>query len=415
MYMRGVFFVVFAILLSCAASAQAVQVGGELETTLSSTEAGVSLSIDIESQLSRCLIRGGLQAEAKMVPAWQGRVEPWWELSLPVSEHVLVIAGQNREHFTSSDVFRLINKNNYTAETTAALLYTEQVKAGLLRNVPLRGRDLVDAVFVESVLDIGKVSLSSLQMRYAGSAEGGTAQLVQAQAELGFAELTAAHGWQSDARGAESQGTVLELKSSSPRFSGSLALQSIDSGFQSLLAKANRYTPNRKGWQLELAKQIGQVELGLNLRRHRSIDGSREYNQLTWKVKSRDRGTGLEWRLQPTPAFVMRVELDDRLFQFDPLNGTLRADFQLGKSMWSVRFDAVRLIGRLEYRLNGTFEWRLIAKQDFLHHRFHYSFLVRQSGERSRLQLEIGEYDRGNLGSGFNNPPSFCISWGWKF
>src|SRR5690554_1451007 len=177
LYMRGVFFVVFAILLSCAASAQAVQVGGELETTLSSTEAGVSLSIDIESQLSRCLIRGGLQAEAKMVPAWQGRVEPWWELSLPVSEHVLVIAGQNREHFTSSDVFRLINKNNYTAETTVALLYTEQVKAGLLRNVPLRGRDLVDAVFVESVLDIGKVSLSSLQMRYAGSAEGGTAQL----------------------------------------------------------------------------------------------------------------------------------------------------------------------------------------------------------------------------------------------
>ena len=65
MYMRGVFFVVFAILLSCAASAQAVQVGGELETTLSSTEAGVSLSIDIESQLSRCLIRGGLQAEAR--------------------------------------------------------------------------------------------------------------------------------------------------------------------------------------------------------------------------------------------------------------------------------------------------------------------------------------------------------------
>ena len=57
----------------------------------------------------------------------------------------------------------------------------------------------------------------------------------------------------------------------------------------------------------------------------------------------------------------------------------------------------------------------MIAKYDLLQRRKHYSLLVRYRTKTTELNFELGGYDRGNLLAGFNNPPSFRISWGWKF
>lgn len=415
MYMRGVFFAVFLALLSCTAGAQAVHIGGELATSLADTGLSVDFAIGLEKNLSWGSFQGGLRSEIRLFPSWQRETSPWWEASFRLLDHAQLVLCINSDHFTSSDIFRLINKNNYTAESGAMLLLTDQLKMGMLRQVPLKSRDVVDSVFAESVFHLGSISLSGLQMRYAGFSESGSAGSVQAAGRFGSTEVTAAKGWQIDGKGEESQGSVLELTSKGSGFTGSLVMQSIDPNFQSLLAKTNRYTPNRQGWQLQLAKELGEVELSFNVRRHTNREGSRDYNQLSWKIEAKDRHTSLEWRIQPTEAFIMRYAPDGSLFQFDPLNGTLRMDWQLGGGQWSLRLDALRWITRLEYKFKGSLEWRIIAKQDFSLHRSHYSVLIRHSGERSHLQLEIGEYDRGNLGSGFNQAPGFCISWGWKF
>ncbi|MCK9525667.1 MAG: hypothetical protein M0R49_07035, partial [Limnochordia bacterium] len=361
--------------------------------------------------LKRYELAWGLDAHFDLQQLFRPQIETRWKLVFPLLANLRAVLNHNQDHFTSGEIFRLINKNQYTADSYSAILQSPQVNLGILRQVPFKSRDVVDALFVESVLELGNLSLRGLQLQYAGRSEAGSARILQAGGKLGNLAVEAATGWQVDFRGEESRARVLELRGDALGFSGNLVLQQIDPGFLSLLAKTNQYTPNRRGWELDLSTEYGQINLSLNLRRHTNMDATRDYRQLVWKLAAKDKPTSLEWRIQPTPAVMMRYALGDTLLQFDPLNSTLRTDFAMGEVTISIRLHALRQIGRLECKFGETLRWRLIGKYDFLEHRTHYSVLI----EHDHLKLEIGQYDRGNMTSGFNNPSSFCISWGWKF
>jgi hypothetical protein len=416
LYMRGVFSVL-VWLLFCSSSVQAAHFGGELTATVGMDGASSALTFDLAKDLSWCRLKWGFDADIGMSSSLRTNIATRWEVALPVTSKVQVLLNHNQDHFTSSDIFRIINKNNYTAESYSTSFQTEQLRVGFLRQILFRNRDVVDAVFAQSNLNIGGLSLTGMQMRFAGISESGTADVFQGEGRLGAFDVVGARGWQSDSKGEESQGWVFELKKEGDGPTGCFVVQRIDPGFLSPLAMTNRYTPDRQGWKLELLTEHNGLQLGFNIRRHKNVEGTRDYKQLSWKLDAKDKHTRVEWRIQPTPAFIISYDRGGSLFQLDALNSTLRTDLKVWDTAVSFRLDAARSIARLECRFGRVLEWRVITKYDFLLHRSHYSILIRHSGGDTahHLQLEIGQYDRGNMNAGFNNPGSFCISWAWKF
>ena len=412
MYMRGVFLMLFVI-VTATVTGGAVEVSGEI--TGSYGTAGVThiFAVEAQQKSSRLDLQWALDIEYSLDQG--STAHSRWELQTSLMRDVQLALIHNRDHYTSSDVFRLINKNNYSPESYFIGVRSSQINLGLLRKVPLKNVDVVDAVFCESVLEVGPLAMRGTQLRFAGLSESGWAGVLQAHVKLGAWEAVTGIGWQTDSKGAESQGRVFGIKGSGPGFRGNLQWQRIDPIFQSPLAKTNTYTPNRQGWQLELTSIFHRLELGLNVRRHSNLDQSREYNQLSWKLNAKDEDISLEWRMQPTPAFILRYIRGDLLLQADFINSSLRLDKKINDVDWSLRLDGVRLIGRLECKLTGKLQWRVIGKYDFLRHRAHHSLLVQHRAKNGNFKLEIGQYDRGNISAGFGNSPSFCISWGWEF
>jgi len=56
-----------------------------------------------------------------------------------------------------------------------------------------------------------------------------------------------------------------------------------------------------------------------------------------------------------------------------------------------------------------------VAKYDFLLHRAHTYLRVRWERAKQYVQLELGEYDGGNLTASFGQPAQLKLSWGWQF
>jgi len=407
--MRGVFFVLFCLLV--APKVHAIHYTGELSTKVGTTGTSSSLNLDFGGGKGRYAYQWGLDADLDFLPSLQGRISTRWELALSITDNLKLIGNHNQDHFTSGDIFRLINKNQYIPESYWAGLQSPQLSLGYLRQVPFKSRDVVDALFLESRLDLGHLAVRGLQIRYAGQRESGSAAVLQAEGKLGGFQVEGATAWQVDLAGRESYARVLQIRGSAWGVNGRLCLKRVEPGFLSLLAKTNQFTPNRQGWELELSTELCMTELGVNLRRQTNLEGSREYPKLAWKLGMKEKQTSIEWRVQPTPALVMRYSSGDTLFQLDPLNATFRTDWKMGDAKISLRVDALRQIGRAELRFGEAIRWRLIGKYDFLADRSHYSCLVAYRN----LQLEVGEYDRGNMSSGFNDPFSYCISWVWEF
>lgn len=412
MYTRGVFFVVF--LFVCATvSAGAVDVKGEISGFLGTDGMVHALRLDLEQKLSWAEFKWGFHSELSSGQELGSFAT--WQIKIPPKGNMQLILNHNLDHYTSSDLFRLINKNNHEGASYFLGLRTKQLNVGFLRGIPLKSLDVVDAVFCETFLDIGPLSLQGLQIRYAGFKESGTAQVMQALGKGGVWEAALAMGWQSDSAALESKGFVFEVTGKGPVLRSNYVWQKIEPGFLSPLAKTNKYTPNRQGWQLELTSVLKSVELGFNLRRHTNLELTRNYNQLSFKLESKKHNTSVEWRLEPTKALVLKYSKEGTLFQIDFFNNTLRSDWQMGEIDWGLRFDGERLITRLEAKFTWGPKWRVIYKYDFRNKRSHGSLLVRKDDKNTHLQLELGQYDKGNMTSGFNNPLGVRIAWGWKF
>ncbi len=400
----------------CTSSLFASQLSGEVAGVLGTEGLSSSFSFTVEQKNGPWFNWiWGLDAALELQNTLLTEFKTRWGWRAQIGPDGYILMNHNLPHITSRDTFRLVDKNQYSANSYSAILETPQLRLGALRHVPFKNADVVDAVFVESVSNLGTLTLTGVQLRYAGPTEGGDTSVLQAEGKIGPISALASQGWHTSYNGGESKAFVLELVGKGRSISGNFVAQCIDPGFASPLAKTNRYTPNRQGWRLDLLREYKGIELGFNLRRWISRDGTGNYNQLLWKLEAKDRHTSLEWRIEPTPAFIMRYALNDTLFQFDPINASLRTDFPIGDGVFSFRMDAMRSILRLEYKFQRQLEWHAVAKYDFAVDRSHYCLRVRHSGKNNYLQIEIGEYDRGNISSGFNNPPSLCISWGWKF
>ena len=123
-------------------------------------------------------------------------------------------AGQNVDHYTSSELFRLINKNHRTVETAFAVLESEQSVLGFLHRVPLDSEDLVDVVFADNRFTLGDMSLRGLQLQFSGR-QSGSAAVVQAEAGMAPLAVAAAAGWMK-VQGVEHRGRVVEVSHESP-------------------------------------------------------------------------------------------------------------------------------------------------------------------------------------------------------
>jgi hypothetical protein len=406
--MRGVFLILLCLAVS--ARPAAAEFSGEFKGSLGSDGVVQELSLQLEREIASLHLLAAVDCEY----AWgQGlQLTPRWQVRAAKQSPWSLRAGQNVDHYTSSELFRLINKNHRTVETAFAVLESEQSVLGFLHRVPLDSEDLVDVVFADNRFTLGAMSLRGLQLQFSGR-QSGSAAVVQAEAGMAPLAVAAAAGWMK-VQGVEHRGRVVEVSHESPHFQGSFTWQSVDPGFRSILAKTNRYQPNRRGWQLDLALPLGQGEVGVAMRRHTNQEGTREYNRLAWTAKFGERFR-VEWRFQPTKSLILRHTADGSLWQFDAVNYVLRHDRELGSGSWSVRGDFKRRIGRLEVQWSTGLEWRLVLKYDFLRKLAHCFLRVRYGGDNLHAQLELGHYDGGNLTSSFSRPPRLSLAWGWRF
>jgi hypothetical protein len=409
LYMRGAFFVLFCLAATAAASAAGL--GGEVSGFLSPDGFAQSFYLSFDHQLDSTDLRLGVVGEYGSEGAFQ--LSPRWQLELGDLGPFLLRAGRDVDHYTSSDLFRLISKNNRSPASSFLTLESPQASFGFLQAVPLRSGDPVSALFAEALLEAGPLGFRGLHLQFAGGGQGGTAAVLQAEAALGPWAAAAAAGWVQEGTLA-SRGTVVVLERSGSGLQGSFTWQSIEPGFASLLAKSNRYPPGRRGWELELKLPLGALEGEVDLRRQGNLAGTRSYNRLAFTCRAGE-NFSVQWRLEPTRALVLRYSGEGLLWQVDAVNLVVRHDRETEAGSWSWRADAKRRIARLEVQLDRTLKWRLVAKYDFLLHRAHTYLRVRWERAKQYVQLELGEYDGGNLTASFGQPAQLKLSWGWQF
>lgn len=416
LYMRWVFLFLFLLVsfigTACPSFVDALEIKGELTGVLGTEGYNHAVRLSFTKHLPCLAVNweiGGIRNES------QWRIETPWKLEAAWKSKVQFIANHNREHHTTGDHFRLMNRNNIGENSYYYGIITDQFVLGYLRNIPLKNLDIVDALFCESYLYVGPLDIYGVQMKYAGTKERGQVQALQAALKWGNWQGLGGLGVLLDSAGKENHGIRLELSQVSKKWNGKVAWQRIEPGFISPLAKSNRFTPNRQGWQMELSADYPELKFDFNLRRHHSIDELKSYNQLSLSIESKKKYTSLEWRLEPTRALILRYRKGDILLQTDALRGTLRFDGKQGDVAYSFRLDGGRWIIRSEFRFLWGPEWRVIAKYDLLQKRTHYFMRMRHEQGKYHVQLEVGTYDQGTITAGFHNLPRFCIAWGWRF
>ena len=269
MSMRGVFFVLFFLLL-CISAGEAYDVRGGIQGSLGSEGVEHELSLDAKQQWSGLKIDAGWKgqwlsssAETKHYLNWQMCFD---------AKHLQLIFSGNKPHYTSGDLFRLVHKDNFGPDSSSFLIVSEGLKLGLLRRIPLRSLDQVDVWFYESALDL------------------------------------VGRGWQTNSSGVESRARLAEIRNNGDFWEVLLTYQSIDPQFSSLLAKTNKHTPDRRGWRVEAVYNSATWRLKFNRRQHSNIEGSKKYNQLSWQFSSHDKKSSIQLRLEPTPSTVRCLE-----------------------------------------------------------------------------------------------------------
>ena len=168
------------------------------------------------------------------------------------------------------------------------------------------------------------------------------------------------------------------------------------------------------GWELNLTLPVGQLEAGMTLRRHTDAALTRRYDRLLYTVQLGE-NVGLEWRLEPTRALAFRYSGDGFLWQFDAVNQVLRHDRETQGGRWSFPpMDSAKSSGS-SCSWRKTLAWRCVFKYDFSRQLAHHFLRVRWGTANRYLQLELGEYDGGNLAAAFGQPPKLKLSWSQRF
>lgn len=412
MHMRGVFL--FAIIfVCCCVSAHAHEWNGVYLGRLAQDTWEQQLTFHASLSRSWLELNGG----GFFVLSPEGYLfTPDWHLTVSFPGRFTMQWLKNRSHYSSQDLFGQLRSNNFSPETTALLVHSDWVRAGYLRHLPLRTGEEGDLWFYEGEFHTGPLLWRALQLQYVQTSGGGQAQSVEVLFSTDAVRTALAIGSHEWVGGA-ARAAAAQLDFERGPIYLDLHYQYVEPGYISLGAKSNRLTPDRTGWKGEVGVELPWFTASSEWRRQFNISGSRNYDRLVFGVAAPNKTVSLEFRLLPTKALAARYAKDGKLLQFDVINRTARFDSQVGSLMCGLRFDFARGIGRLE--LNGevgsAFSWRGIVKNDWQNGRNYSSLLLRRQFGRASFQVELGEYDRGNMLSGFGTRPELSISWHWEF
>lgn len=404
MHIRGVFLFLIFLLFHPMQVLQA-QISGAVGGFVSREQITKELRLELDQRIG----------SSEVCIGWEGLVgtdhtghETDWHLSVPM-QGLKIGLSKNRPHITSQDAFRLVHENNYGQETITAVADYNNIRLGLFRNIPCQNEGTVDAQLLQGRVDHGSVS-------FVGTLLTCGSRIFVGQGEYNHKPWKGSAAWGIRYTPTEiSNAFVMNAQYTGERIQIDFTAQHIEPNFTSLLAKTNKYTPDRKGVQWKVHVPLNEIDMTLNGRVHERISRTREYNQFSVELQSPSKYTSLLWRLVPTQAFVLRFQRDDTNVQCDVLNQTVRLDWVYAGLENRLSCDVSKRLARLEMKFSRCLDWRLIMKRDFIKDRNYFSLLVRREAAGSYVQLEWGEYDRGNIHAGFDTQPQLGISWGYTF
>lgn len=414
MFLREVFF---ALCLLCAATLQAwaggeVQVSGSVSPQLSSETWQLSFrhAVGNWSFFSQA---AALRENTRIYePFLTGEIS--WK-----HPHAALQLLKGRPHITDPSVFRIVNKNHVADDSLVLLVRLKSAALGMFSRLPLKDRLAGGTVFLVEH-GAGPLEFVGMHLNYDTGygpelqRRAGRIAIGQIDGRIHSLTATAAAGWHWSC-GDLSKGFYGSAAHEQAGFSLGVEVLRIEPGFESLFASTNRLTPNRQGFAAFLAHERDGVRFEVNGRVHRNVAGSRSYPRVTVKTALQQVNLTAELRLLPTEAFVVSWKGKSAQWQVDVVRQWLRIDWQ-AKGLDN-RF-SVDYPGRI-VRWQSTFdlgcEWRIVSKRDFARNLNHFSARVRLQRKGGFLQLEWGEYDRGNLRAGFSQVPTWRISWEWKF
>ena len=341
-----------------------------------------------------------------------------WQLGW-TGDWISLQAGRGWTHVTDPSVFRLINKNNTAPETEMFVARLGGGTVGVFSRLPLQDR-LAGAVFGLLEQSLGGFNVLGLHINYDTGflnhqRRAGRVAVLQGSRAAEYYTSTFAAGWhwQEGDQLARAWYYAADCRGSATAFQ--LEALRVDPGFESLFASTNRLTPNRQGWTAALTRQLGPVTLELRGRALWNVEGGRTYPRLEALADFHRLGISTELRLLPTKALIFSWKNENSTWQFDPLRHWLRVDWELGRTTNRFNLDLQGGIARFQTAFTLGSEWRIVYKRDYDRSLTHFSALARLKRKRGFLQLEWGEYDRGNLRAGFDQVPTWRISWECKF
>lgn len=327
---------------------------------------------------------------------------------------------KGRPHLTEPSVFRIVHRNNFTADTGVFLGNAGAITLGAFRKMPIKDR-LAGGSIVMGEGGFGPLELLALYLHYDTGYNAaldrlhGRLWVLQGDYSGTWLNSTAAVGFLESDEDRLLQGVSFGNQFVNGRTTYTLDLMRVEPGFESLFASTNRLTPNRQGWEFGVAHRLDRASFELRYRRHRGVEGGRLYPRFTAKAGFAALNLDVELRLQPTEALVIKWKGNRSSWQFDPIRRTFGSDWKSRGMANRLSADLSHRIFRLQTEFSLLCQWRLVYKRDFLHDRSNFSARARVPLEGGFFQLEWGEYDRGNLRAAFDRPLTWRISWECRF
>lgn len=347
------------------------------------------------------------------------RLSPAWHVSYGGDSSVIGF-WRGMPHLTEPSVFRILNKNQFRDETTVYAGRFSGLTCGGFSKMPLE-EQTVQGRFAFLEKDLGPLRLLAMNLTYDTGSDWdlvdscGRFTILQGGAAGRVYETELAMGWQE--QGTQSLSRALVWKNDLYWPKGSIEAQYIviEPGFKSLFASTNRFTPDRKGWEVRLKHEFSGVTVGLMRRLLENTAETRMYPRFVLDAHSEKLDCSVELRLQPTRALILKWNGPHSSWQADPIRQTLRVDWVQNKAANRITIDYPYGLVRVQTKLELFGDWLVVYKRDFRRDRVNFFARTRLETGRGFIQLDWGTYDRGNIRAAFDRDPAWRISWEYRF
>lgn|GEM_PF-2635368 len=416
MILREVFFVVslsLLVLSSNAVQAFTITSAGEI----AGGECTSSLILAQQSRWRNWSFGGTLTLEHTFQQVHMPM--PAWELKYN-GEGIVLEHWRGMPHFSEPSLFRVLNKNQFTNQTAVVAACFRDLSCGSFLHIPLDD-EKAHGAFALFEKSLGPCELIGLNLIYDtehGSNEGrtfGRVAVLQGGLEGSLCQAELAVGWHWAGRERPCRGLVWTSGLHTGKSAIELQYVEIDPEFTSLFSSTNRFTPDRKGWEMRLQHELPVMNIGLTLRSHSSIDGQHSYPRVSLDTQITKLNYSAELRLQPTRALILKWKGSHSSWQIDPIRQTFRVDWDQAKASNRVTIDYPFGLVRFQTDFDFLGSWRVVYKRDFQKGRSNFFARTQIKRGNGVVQLEWGAYDRGNIRAAFDRDPVWRISWEYEF